>query len=98
MEALDVGVVALCLAVLAGVIARGIQKKRHNYETPLVVLVKRRRTLAAQLNGLMGDRIAASRLVQAEAQRLGASPTSVEVLEAAVLRATSLAHGTSPAK
>lgn len=97
MEMLDIGIVALSLAVLAGVIGRAIQKKRTR-ETPTVILVKRRHELMTQLQNLAGDRFAASLLAQAEAQRLNAPASSLEVLEAAVSRATSGTRTSSTAK
>ncbi|MEJ8847491.1 hypothetical protein [Variovorax rhizosphaerae] len=51
-----------------------------------MALVRRRRELMAQLEELAGDTGPA--LLQAEARRQRASPASVEVLEAAVARAS----------
>lgn len=97
MEALDVEVVAICLATLVGVIARGLRRKKRDHETPVAVLVKRRRALVAQLRGLVGGRVDASRLVRPDAQRLRASPIKLDDLEAAVLRVASKAHDTGSA-
>ncbi|WP_213953666.1 hypothetical protein [Variovorax sp. dw_954] len=58
---------------------------RRGRETPTLVLVRRRRELMAQLEELAGDTGPA--LLQAEARRQKLSPSSIEVLEAAVARA-----------
>ncbi len=98
MEILDIGIVALSLVVLAGLVGRAVQKKKRRHETPTVQLVKRRHELMAQLQDLAGDRFAASLLIQAEAQRLNAPATSLEVLEAALSHAASEAHASSTAQ
>jgi len=59
---------------------------RRTRETPTLALVRRRRELMAQLEELAGDTGPA--LLQAEARRQRASPASIEVLEAAVARAS----------
>lgn len=86
MEFLNIEIVALCMLFLLLLVKRATQRKRRD-ETPMADMVKRRRELTMQLNLLTGDRIAASRLVQDEAQRLNASASSIVVLEAAVVRA-----------
>ncbi|MEJ8856809.1 hypothetical protein WKW79_19700 [Variovorax robiniae] len=76
------GVVLMLIAAALVVFMR----TRRGRETPTLALVRRRRELMAQLEELAGDTGPA--LLQAEARRQRASPASIEVLEAAVARAT----------
>lgn len=65
-------------------------------ETATVALVRRRRELTAQLQGLAGDESAV--LVKGEARRRKGSTLDIDVLEAAVARAErNSAHGELPA-
>jgi anti-sigma-K factor RskA len=77
-----VGVIAV--VVVVALVVFWLMRRRTR-ETPMVALVRRRRELIAQLEELAGDTGPA--LLQAEARRQKASPSSIEVLEAAVARA-----------
>jgi hypothetical protein len=74
-------------AIAAGVllIAVLIVRMRRPKESQVVALVRRRRELMAQLQELAGDE--AAELTRHESRRLRAGTGSIEVLEAAVVRA-----------
>lgn len=98
MDMLDVGLVVMFLVFLAGIAVWTFHRNKGKHESPVLVLVRRRRELMAQLQGLVGDRMAASRLVQAEARRLNAPMGSLEALEAAVSRALGQSHANHAAR
>ena len=62
---------------------------RRTKETPTVALVRRRRELQSRLQSLAGEE--GDGILRQEAQRMRASPTDLQVLEAAIARAERLA-------
>ena len=80
-----VGVIVIAIAAAVAFVWFR-RRSRSGRDTPTVALVRRRRELMAQLEELAGDTSPA--LLQAEARRQHASPASIEVLEAAVARAS----------
>ena len=81
----------IAVALIAVVAAVFVWRRvgRRTKETPTVALVRRRRELQSQLQSLAGDE--GGGILRQEAQRMRASPTELQVLEAAVARAQRLA-------
>ena len=79
------GLVALVATLYKSHSARQHQPK----ESRTLALVKERRALRKNLTKLVGDEFAASRLIQAEARRLKVSQSSLEAIEAAIVRVKS---------
>jgi len=82
--------IAALVAVLAIALVALLMRRRSRQRgaTPMVALVRHRRELLSQLQTLAGDD--SEQLVRHEARRLKAGTNSVEVLEAALLRAERL--------
>lgn len=88
---MNIVIIGLLSAVVLGAALYKFRSNRQRSpkESPVLALVKKRHALRKRLAKLVGDEFAVSQIVQSEARRLKVSQSSLEALEAAVMRVKS---------